>query len=144
MKQKTYNGVLTRKLLHLRQTVTELRSWPLGSLTAFAKNRLHQYAVERALQVCAEIVIDVCARILALEKVAPGETALENVQRAATLGVLSAVEDYADLIRFRNFVVHRYEQVDPEILFTIVKRHLGTFDQFEKEVGRFVEQRRES
>ena len=92
MKTKEYNGILTRKLLHLRHTLAELRSWPLGTLAAFKKNSLHQCAVERALQVCVEIVIDVCARILALEKSAPGETALENVQRAATLGVVRSEE----------------------------------------------------
>jgi uncharacterized protein YutE (UPF0331/DUF86 family) len=142
MKSRAYNGVIRSKLVHLQETLAELRRWPLGSVTEFKKNKLHQYAVERALQVCAEVVIDVCQRILALEQAPPAETAAGSVERAAELGVLASAATYADIVRFRNFVVHRYEQVDPLSLYEIATRQLGCFDEFVTEIMRFMELRR--
>ncbi|MCK5438223.1 MAG: DUF86 domain-containing protein [Desulfobulbaceae bacterium] len=38
------------------------------------------------------------------------------------------------MVQFRNFIVHRYEQVDVEILAGMVNRRLNDFKQFRNEI----------
>ena len=41
------------------------------------------------------------------------------------------------MVQFRNFIVHRYENIDVEILADIVNQRLGDFDGFRDEVLRY-------
>ena len=45
------------------------------------------------------------------------------------------------MVQFRNFVVHRYERIDVEILVDIVNNKLAAFESFCDEVLRFYKQR---
>ncbi|MCX5718422.1 MAG: DUF86 domain-containing protein [Nitrospirae bacterium] len=38
------------------------------------------------------------------------------------------------MAKFRNIVVHQYEEVDAEIVIIILKKHLGDFDRFKDAV----------
>jgi len=38
------------------------------------------------------------------------------------------------MIRFRNFIVHRYEKVDVEIVYSIIKNKLNLFEKFVGEI----------
>ena len=42
------------------------------------------------------------------------------------------------MVQFRNFIVHRYERVDDEILVGMVNRHLGDFEHFRTEILAYV------
>jgi uncharacterized protein YutE (UPF0331/DUF86 family) len=59
---------------------------------------------------------------------------LQSVQ----LGVLSDNDAYRDMVRFRNFIVHRYENIDVEILAFVLNRRLFDFEQFRDEVLAYV------
>lgn len=139
MARPPYNGVIAAKLERMQESLQELRNWDCGSLEEFRTKRMLRSAVERELQVLVEIMIDICERILALDHVVPAQTAFENMHKAETSGVLADAETYRDMIRFRNFIVHRYEHVDPEIVYAIVTSKLGLFDRFIDEITRFIE-----
>lgn len=85
------------------------------------------------------LFIDVCERILAFENVSPADTSVGNLERVAELGLLQHMDRYKPMIRFRNFIVHRYEVVDPEILFDIISNRLEDFECFIKEIEKNVE-----
>lgn len=131
----TYNGIVSRKLNLLQEQLNDLRSWGIVSYPAFCGNSQQQRAVERALQICVEIMIDVCERILAVQGIAPADSSVGNLQRVAQLGLIEDAVRYEPMIRFRNFIVHRYELVDPEMLFDIVVNHLGDFECFIGEIA---------
>jgi uncharacterized protein YutE (UPF0331/DUF86 family) len=38
------------------------------------------------------------------------------------------------MAKFRNVVVHQYDEVDAEIVIAILTKHLGTFDTFRTEI----------
>ncbi|MGB5684195.1 MAG: DUF86 domain-containing protein, partial [Candidatus Electrothrix sp.] len=95
-------------------------------------------AVERDLQILVEVVIDVCHRLISGTGVTPASSAIEAVKKCVRLGVLSSEEPFRQMVQFRNFIVHRYERVDPEILVGIVNKHLKDFRLFQEEVLRYV------
>ncbi len=132
-----YNGIIQRKLslldkhlLHLQNEVVDI------DLASFKANWVVQRMVERVLQIMIEIVIDIAERILAVSNAGPAATAVEAVDKLVELGVIQSAEPYAEIIRFRNFIVHQYEEIDSDILFDIVKTRLGAFRQFRDEVDR--------
>lgn len=131
------NGILLAKLQSLEETLGELRS--LGKVTSAELQRdwRTRRAVERDLQVAVEAVIDLCQRIIALHQQAPAATSAQAVERCVQLGVISDNPAYGKMVQFRNFVVHRYERIDVEILVDIVNQRLADFDAFREDVLRF-------
>lgn len=129
-----FNGVILGKLRNLDEVIGELRS--LGSLTGerLADDWLVRRAVERCLQVGVEIMLDVCHRILALSGRTPAATSREAIEACVSLGVLSGIEPYREMVGFRNMVVHRYDRIDSNVLVDIVNNHLTDFDLFRDEV----------
>jgi uncharacterized protein YutE (UPF0331/DUF86 family) len=130
-----YNGVVQRKLALLNKQVLKLEeSLKDVSLKEFQESWILRSMAERALQVAAEIVIDVAERILAIEKSGPTATAAEAIESLVHLGVLESPRPYVDITRFRNLIVHQYEEIDPAILFDLAKNRLSDFRKFRDEI----------
>ena len=87
------------------------------------------------MQICVEIIIDVAQRILSLKGRQPAPTAFDALLGLEVIGIISSAEYYRAMIQFRNFVVHRYERVDANILISILNNHLDDFSAFRDEVA---------
>ncbi|MDR2585287.1 MAG: DUF86 domain-containing protein [Prevotellaceae bacterium] len=124
-----YNGVIEAKLRVVEEKLLEIESWQIDSFSTFKASSLLQNAVERALQVIIEAIIDTGERILALEK-EPATTSSSVLSRLQEMGMISEDKDYMEMVRFRNFIVHRYEKIDLEIVYSILKNKLPLFRKF--------------
>jgi uncharacterized protein YutE (UPF0331/DUF86 family) len=130
-----YNGIIQRKLALLDQHRQRLEQYLAGvSLEDFAPDWSKRWMAERAVQLMVEIVIDVAERIVALENAGPCATAVELIETLVRLGILKSADPYRGMVRFRNLIVHRYETIDPAVVFDICTHHLGDFVSFRDEV----------
>ena len=129
-----FNGIIEKKLRIIEENIDALKSWNIKNFQEFKDSSLLQKATERALQVSIEVMIDISERILALNKLTPANTSVENIQKLEELEVIQSASEYSDMIRFRNFIVHRYEKVDVEIVYSIIKNKLNFFEKFVKEI----------
>lgn len=130
-----YNGVIQRKLSLLNTQVLKLEeSLKDVSLSEFKESWILRSMAERALQVAAEILIDIAERILALEKAGPVATAAEAMESLVRLGALASAQPYINITRFRNLIVHQYEEIDPVILFDLSTKRLDDFRKFRDEI----------
>ena len=129
-----YNGIIENKLRLIEQKLAEIRNWEIGTFEEFQQSSLLQNASERALQVAIEVMIDVAERILALEKIPPQNTAAENITYLQKLKFIKLVPEYSDMVKFRNFIVHRYEKIDLEIVYSIIKNKLSLFESFIEDI----------
>lgn len=132
------NGVILQKLQQLEEVLGELRSLGPVSASGLEGDWKTRRAIERDLQILVEVVIDVCQRLISLAGEVPAAAGADAVERCVKLGVLACAEPYRRMVQFRNFVVHRYDRVDPEILVEIVNRRLEDFDRFRGEVLSYV------
>ncbi len=131
------NGVIQRKLALLDKHLLNLRNEFNGvSLEDFRESWVLQRMAERVLQVMIEICIDVAERIIALKGAGPAATGSEAIEKLAILGVIQSVEPYVEMVRFRNLIVHQYEEIDPEILYSIVSTKLDDFRRFRDEIDK--------
>lgn len=132
-----YNGVIQRKFSLLDQHLLQLQKHLAGvEFSKFKEDYALRCMTERALQVMVEIVIDIAERIIASENAGPVPTAAEAIDRLVDLNVLASSQPYVDMVRFRKLIVHQYEEVDPEIIFSIAKNKLDAFRQFRNEIDR--------
>jgi len=102
----------------------------------FESSRVARLATERALQVCAEIVIDVAERIIAIEHAGPVSSAADALTKLQTLGVIQDAQPYIGIVRFRNLIVHEYEEIDPRLLFNLATTRLTDLLAFRDEIDR--------
>jgi uncharacterized protein YutE (UPF0331/DUF86 family) len=139
MNSGTVNGVILHKLQSLDQALMELRSLGQLSIQDLDEDWRIRRAVERDLQILVEIVIDICQRLLSVSNQTPATTGAEAIERCIQLGALSGDPAYEKMVRFRNFIVHRYERVDMEILVDMVNQHLADFERFRSDILRYVQ-----
>jgi len=120
----------------MEQKLDDIESWHILTFNQLQDSSLMQNAVERALQVCTEVMIDISERILAMNEVAPLSSAAENMKKLQDIGIISVRPEYENMVRFRNFIVHRYEKIDLEIIYGILKNKLFLFREFISEIRR--------
>ena len=129
-----YNGIIERKLRVIEENIADIKLWDIQSFQQLKTSSLLQKGTERALQVSIEVMIDISERILSINKINPANTSAENIFKLEELEVIKSADDYSDMVRFRNFIVHRYEKIDLEILYSIIKNRLHLFTQFVNEI----------
>jgi uncharacterized protein YutE (UPF0331/DUF86 family) len=129
-----YNGIVEAKLRTIEEKLLEIESWQIISFQQLQMNSMLRNATERALQVAIESIIDVCEHILALEGISALETSTNVVNKVIEMGIITNNPEYPDMIRFRNFIVHRYEKIDLEIIYAIVSKKLPVFRSFIHEI----------
>ena len=132
-----YNGVIQRKFALLDKHLLELQKHLKNvDFSHFKDDWASRCMAERALQVMVEIVIDIAERIIALEGAGPVATAAESLERLVDLKVIKSSQPYTNMVRFRNLIVHQYEEIDPEIVYDIAKNRLESFRQFRDEIDK--------
>lgn len=134
-----YNGVIQRKLTLLDKQVRQLKkSLQEISYNDFAESWEKRSMTERALQVSVEIIIDIAERIIAIEGAGPVASAAEAIETLVHLNFLRSPSPYIDMVRFRNLIVHQYEEIDPTILFELATERLDDFRKFRNEIDQIL------
>jgi uncharacterized protein YutE (UPF0331/DUF86 family) len=133
------NGIVARKLTEMEDTLRRLREHLPTDYEDFSKDWVRQKVVERALQIMIEAMIDIGERLIALSGGSPAETSVAVMERLQVLGVIQSASRYGPMVRFRNFLVHQYEQVDLSILYGIVTKKLEDVESFAAEIKTYVE-----
>ena len=132
-----HNGVIQRKFALLDKYFLQLQRELKGvDFDAFRNDWVRQRMTERALQVMVEIVIDIAERIIAVQNAGPAASATEAIEKLVELDVLKSAKPYINMVRFRNLIVHQYEEIDPEILYNLARNQLEDFRQFRNEIDR--------
>ncbi len=129
-----YNGVIIRKLELIAQRVSRLRSLTPITTAKLEEDFFLRSGIERTLQVCIEAMIDVANRIICLEERAASSDSFGSLQQLQDLHILAEAERYRNMIKFRNLIVHRYEQIDTDVLVTVLNKCLDDFDHFTQEI----------
>ncbi len=130
----TTNGVVQRKLELIAENTRKLRGELPITTQRLKGDFFFKSGVERILQVSIEAMIDVANRLAATEGQPPASDSYHALVHIQELGFIDSAEAYRKMIRFRNFIVHRYENIDPEIIVGILQNNLGDFDRFVGEI----------
>ncbi|MDX9822758.1 MAG: DUF86 domain-containing protein [Syntrophales bacterium] len=124
--------LLSRKISHLRQYLTELRSAEDITWEKYEKDIRARAFVERYLQLCIEKVIDIGNHFVSFHRwrEPDGYRDLFQVLHENEIIPAKHLKTFQDMASFRNMLVHRYEKTDDEVIFSIFQKRLGDFDLF--------------
>ena len=130
-----FNGIIQRKLALLDTQVVNLKRHLKGvARDTFVDDWVRRSMAERALQVATEIVIDIAERIIALKGAGPVASAADAIKKLVELEILKSEDPFVDMVRFRNLIVHEYEEIDPDLLFELATERLDDFALFRQEI----------
>ncbi|MBN2718265.1 MAG: DUF86 domain-containing protein [Deltaproteobacteria bacterium] len=94
--------------------------------------------LERAVQQSVDIAMHIISQLSQAPAAASMGDAFSVLQQQKILTANTA-ERMMKAVGFRNTAVHAYQQIDVNIIFAIVTRHLDDFRIFVKEVIAFLE-----
>lgn len=132
--------VVLRKIKRLRQYVNELRQANDITWETYRKNIRDKAFVERYIHIAIQSVFDIANHIISYEGWEEPDTYREIFAILASHGVLSEdhVTDFQNMASFRNMLVHHYEKIEDELVFSIFKNKLEDFDLFQKAVLEYI------
>lgn len=129
-----YNGVITKKLSTLYSELGLLRGVASITVSRLESDKLFKHGIERSLQICVECMLDIANRISSINSLGPHATSMDAMLALQHCGVIRDANDYIVMVKFRNFIVHRYESVDSAILVDICQNRLIDFERFAREI----------
>jgi uncharacterized protein YutE (UPF0331/DUF86 family) len=123
---------IRQKLQYMREKLRKLKRFQGMNLNDFRDDVINEDAAIRMLQVIIEAMLDICAHVIAREGWGLTRTYVDTIEVATRHGLIpnEMCETYANMARFRNRVVHLYDEVDPNEILDIVNNRLDAFHPF--------------
>lgn len=116
----------------LRGNVRRLEQLHAGGRSAFLDSDVSQAAATRWLQTAVEAMIDIANHVIAREGLGVPRAYSETMEILTREKVLPSDrrEAFLAMVRFRNRVVHLYDEVHPDEIWSILDSDLGDFEAF--------------
>jgi uncharacterized protein YutE (UPF0331/DUF86 family) len=126
----------------IRENLGKIRAYAAQSDADFFADERNLYTVMHLLLVCIEAVANICNHLLAKTARKTPASYSECFEGLRELGILDdpLTGRLIQMARFRNILVHRYWQVEPERVLRYARENLGDFEAFLRDVGQFVSQ----
>ena len=129
-------ALILRKISELEAYQKQIKEFADITLHDYKEDWKTQRVVERTLQMMIEACADIANHIIsdAGMRVPTGyadtfKVLFENKVFDKKLFLIME-----KMAKFRNIIVHQYEEVDAEIVITILKKHLPDFEKFKETV----------
>jgi uncharacterized protein YutE (UPF0331/DUF86 family) len=128
------------KIQMIEENIRRLEALQARAHDEFIGDFLALEAAKHLLQVSVEAMLDIGAHLTARLRLKTPRDGAQVFQRLAQEGLLPAehVPTYTRMVKFRNLLVHLYQEVDAEQVYQIVQKELGDFRMFISDVWAIV------
>jgi len=128
------------KIQMIEENVRRLEALQARAHDEFIGDFLALEAAKHLLQVSIEAMLDIGAHLTARLRLKTPRDGAQVFQQLAQEGLLPAdhVPTYTRMVKFRNLLVHLYQEVDAEQVYQIVQKELGDFRMFIADVWAIV------
>ena len=132
--------LLSRKLSRLRSYVAELAKADDITWAKYQSDLRTKAFVERYLHLSIEEVLDIANHLISFERwrEPSGYRDIFLILRENDVITDEHLPVFQEMASFGNLLVHRYENLDDEIVFGILKKRLSDFDFFIELVSEWV------
>ncbi|MGA2975624.1 MAG: DUF86 domain-containing protein [Spirochaetia bacterium] len=132
--------LVLRKLDQLEAYGRQLSEFKNISLQQYREDWKAQRIVERTLQIMIETCVDITNHVIADSRMRAPKSYADSFTVLQEKGIISK-EIHAQLVgmaKFRNVIVHQYDEIDAAIVISILRNHELTFDQFRAQILGFL------
>lgn len=132
--------LISRKLSRLQSYVDELKAATDITWETFQSDLRSKAFVERYLHLAIEEVLDIANHIISFHQWREPTGYRDMLLILSEKGIIPAdrLPIFQNMASFRNMLVHRYENVDEELVFGIFNKHLDDFENFSSLIMRWV------
>ncbi len=123
---------IREKLHYMRLNIRYLEEFRGIDVTEIERDPVKEAAAVRMLQVLLEAMLDICCHIIAREGWGMPTTYCEVVSISENHGIIPAELEghYLKMARFRNRVVHHYNDISMPDVLDIIDNRLDIFHPF--------------
>lgn len=130
---------INQKLRELEMYMEELNNFKPESKQQFMNNLEKRRSIERELQIMIDCVIDIC--FLLIKELHKGLPANEQNIFDILKDDLSNAKNLKKMRGFRNIIVHRYGEIDNELVYQFLQDDLEDFNIFLDDVQKIIKKR---
>ena len=125
---------LQKNLILLKSTAVNINEDNLK------EDMLRYWGIERGIQISIECILDISNIIIATLDIEKPDTYREVILSLGKEKVLptSFSKEIANMISFRNILVHDYTRVDEKVILDILHHHLDDFSRSIKHINEWI------
>lgn len=125
---------LENKIYYIRKNLKKLNELKEISEDEFLNDYRNYDSAKYNLQVSIEALIDIGNHIISRENYGVPKTNADTFRILAKENIISKerLKSYIAMTKFRNMVVHLYEEIDEKEIYTIIRNNLDDFEYFLK------------
>ncbi len=129
-----------RKLADLETYLVQLKELTGIPEADYRKNWKTQRIVERTLQIVIETSIDIANHLISDRGMRMPTGYADTFQILTENRILSEKLSFnlQKMAKFRNIIVHQYEDINPRIVTAILRNNLKDLEQFRKAITKIV------
>lgn len=124
--------ILQKKLQYIEQTLRKLKILRKETSENFLSSFQTVDAAKHNLQVTIEAIVDIANHIVARERYGLPESSVEAVELLVQNNILDAelAQRLRLMVKFRNRIVHLYQEIDDEQVHRILREDLDDIQVF--------------
>ena len=121
--------LVMRKLSEMEQYLDQVREFASLPLEEYSGNWKAQRIVERTLHLMIELCIDIANHFISDKGLRIPVSYADSFKVLEENGLITAstYEVMSKMAKFRNIIVHHYENIDASIVVMILRKHLEDF-----------------
>jgi len=137
---KINRQLVNDRMREIRDSVTKIRRYVELPDAEFWSDERNLHTVLHLLLIALEAMGQLCTHILARAASKAPASFAECMEGLRELGLMddALAGQLTRMARFRNLVVHRYWQVEPQRVLTYARENLGDFDDYLAAIGRYI------
>ena len=132
--------LIGRKLAQVDSYLGQVGEFSKISVVAYEKDWKTQRIVERTLQILIEVCIDISNHIISDRGFRLPTSYADTFQVLMENKVIDKrlFGKLEKMAKFRNVVVHQYEEINPIIVVSILRRNLGDFERYKRAIVNYL------
>ena len=125
-----------RKLQVITDSLSKLEELACMDRDSFLSDFRSIDSAKYSLQISIEAMIDICNHIISRKRFRAPATNAESFEIVSEAGLLpaDALPVYRSMARFRNRIVHMYDEVDDSQVYEILQARLGDIRDFVRSI----------
>jgi uncharacterized protein YutE (UPF0331/DUF86 family) len=134
-------NLVERKIRKMEQYLRELMKVRIKSLEEFTQDTIVKRFVERNIELAIEQMIDICKHLVAGLDLAEPETYAECFDILYENNAIPAksLPTFKAMARFRNRLIHVYDDIDDAVTYEVYTKHLKDFKIFARVIRAFMQ-----
>jgi uncharacterized protein YutE (UPF0331/DUF86 family) len=132
--------LIMRKLSELEEYLNQVREFASIKREEYSEDWKVQRIIERTLQMMVELAVDISAHLISDKRLRVPTGYADTFKVLFEGGLINQglYQVLAQMAKFRNIVVHQYDQIDDTIVVDILRNHLDDFVLFRDAVLKII------